>query len=61
MGGIIAFGMPEPTEVELERKKLMVVFNRGTLDCYVILIYNLWFKVEVKMPLDPTEPIEFAS
>ncbi|MGZ5485889.1 MAG: hypothetical protein ACXWFB_08285 [Nitrososphaeraceae archaeon] len=53
--------MPEPTEVELERKKLMVVFNRGTLDCYVILIYNLWFKVEVKMPLDPTEPIEFAS
>jgi hypothetical protein len=30
------------------------------LYCYDILIYNLWFKLEVKMPLDP-KPIKFAS
>ena len=34
--------------------------ERRNLDCYDILIYNLWFKLEVKMPLDP-KPIEFAS
>ena len=28
--------------------------------CYDILINNLWFKLEVKMPLDP-KPIEFGS
>jgi hypothetical protein len=44
---------------EINHVAVFVTRNRN-LDCSDIVIYNLWFKLEVKMPLDP-KPIEFAS
>jgi hypothetical protein len=43
-----------------EIKYVAVLLSERRTYCYDILIYNLWFKLEVKMPLDP-KPIEFGS